>query len=100
MSFEFGVFHEFQRRPDKPRLQRPRDLAFRPHHVWTEVRPLPRRVVAEAHEEDLRFVLEEELAREAEEQPEREQGGKGDAGGGARRPLPKSMRHVVVIAKG
>src|SRR5262249_49957847 len=68
---------------DEQRLQRAGNLALRPDDVGAEVRPLAGRVIAKAEEKHLRFVFEEELAREAEPESEREEGEKcqGPAGG-------------------
>ena len=69
-----------EREAHEERLQRAGNLALRPHDVRAEVRPVAGRVPAEAHQEDLRGVLEEELARqpvhEAEDEERREGGGR------------------------
>ena len=64
--------------PTSSALQGAGNLALRPDDVRPEIRPGAGRVVAQTHQEDLRFVLEEELARQPVQEAEREERREGD----------------------
>ena len=82
--------------PTSSGLQSAGNLAFRPDDVRSEVGPGAGRVVAQTHQVDLRFVLEEELARQPEEKAECEEGREGD--GRQHHAAPRGVRQCHVAS--
>src|SRR6185369_16385089 len=74
----FGHWPDLERNPDQQTLQCAWNFALGPHDVGTEIGPRAGRVVSETHQEDLRFVLEEQFSRQAVSQTKGKEGDDGN----------------------